>query len=171
MPCAVAALVGCHGALAATWLSVLVPFLTALPWYLLGVIASRAANGAASLRAIVALALAHGATLLGVVLVRFSGEQGAMRGPHAFGEHPVLQRAGFPWPGVEGNGLGMAVERIPFAMGVDALLANATVFALLFLWLQRRSDVAALRARVRPACAFAAVASLIGGVELVALFD
>lgn len=170
--CAVVAgaLLGSFGAFAATWWSAFVPLLTALPWLVLGLL-TRRVSGAAPLRAFVALAQAHGAVLLGVVLVRWQFEPRGVRGPYAFGEHPILQRAGFPWPGVEGNGLGAGVERIPLAMGVDALLVNAAVFALVFLWLQRRSTAAALRARVPAATVFAASASLWGGWQLAMLFD
>lgn len=160
-----------YGALLATWLSAFVPLLMALPWWGLGVFARRRLQGEVALRTVVALANAYAATLVGMLLVRLPNDPGGMRGPYAFGEHPVLQRAGFPWPGVEGNGLGMAVERIPFAMGVDALLVNLTAFALLFAWLSRRSSAAASRARVLPACVFAAVASALGGVQLLAWFD
>lgn len=46
-----------------------------------------------------------------------------------------------------------------------ALLVNAVVFALVFLWLQRCSTPAASRARAA-ATVFAAAASLVGGGQL-----
>ncbi|MBL9078848.1 MAG: hypothetical protein JNL08_15185 [Planctomycetes bacterium] len=170
LPVGAAALL-CHGTLAATWCTVLAPWATALAWPALGLLARRTA-ALGGLRAAVALAQAYGATLLAVLLVRFEpASAGSERAHAAFGEHEVLQRAGLPWPGVEGHGRGGGVERIPFTMGVDALLVDATLFALLFVWLQRRTPAAALRARLLPACAFAALAGLLGGGRLVVLFD
>lgn len=89
----------------------------------------------------------------------------------AFGKHTVLVLVGAPWPGIEGNGNGAAADRIPFAMGIDAMLVNFGAFALLFgLWL-RRAQREQLANLLPLAALAAAVFGLAGGWRLIVLFD
>lgn len=168
------ALLGSYGAMAATSGNVVVTFLLALPWFgarwFLLWLGRRA--GLVPLRTFVVLALAQGAAMLGVAIVQIShAVPGGVHGHAAFGEHAVRVTAGFPWPGVEGNGYGGAMERIPFLMGIDALLVNVTVFAVLFAFLLRRASVARLAELAPVAALFAGVGALCGGWSLIVLFD
>ena len=85
--------------------------------------------------------------------------------------HPVLEVAGFPWIGVEGNGFGMGVGRIPFTMGIDALLVNLTLWAAVFAFWLRRASAERVAGLATPATLLALVGGLVGGWRLVALFD
>ena len=84
----------------------------------------------------------------------------------------MTRRAGWPWPGVEGarsNSLGC--DRVPFDMGVAALLVNLAFWAgLAWSWL-RRCAPAKLGELVVPAALAAAVAGIFGGWQLVPMFD
>ncbi len=124
------------------------------------------------LRLATALAFAWTATMLGV-LVGFAGPDVGHAGvAHpAFGEHPVLVHAGLPWPGIEGNGMGLAHDRIPFAMGIDALLVDFG-FWLGLAWHALRGRTAQhLATLARTAMVTALAANLFGGWHLVTLFD
>ncbi|MBM4061056.1 MAG: hypothetical protein FJ265_08160 [Planctomycetes bacterium] len=112
-------------------------------------------------------------TLLLVLVVALPGPDvgRAVHAHPAFGEHAVLVRAGFPWPGIEGNGLGHAMDCVPFTMGVDALLVNFTCLSLAVAWLWRRVPPAELGTRIRP-WAFAAVAATVfAGLRTLVWFD
>jgi hypothetical protein len=60
---------------------------------------------------------------------------------------------------------------VPFAMGVDALLGNLAFWAGLAWLLLRRLAPDRLGALVVPAALAAAVAGLVGGWQLVPMFD
>lgn len=120
----------------------------------------------------VVLAFAHAATTLGVFAVRIAvAPTGAVYAHPAPGQHPVREQAGFPWPGIEGNGDGLAHEFIPFAMGVDSLLCNLAVWTLVFGLLLHRRSALSLRGLLGPAAGLAALFGVLGGWHLVYLFD
>ncbi|MBL8749732.1 MAG: hypothetical protein JNK78_11270 [Planctomycetes bacterium] len=163
-----------YGAAAATRGTVVVPLVTAPVWLVLARLAHRRApqSSAPALRATVVLACAHAATMLGVFAVRIAvGPTGAVHAHPAPGQHPVRERVGFPWPGVEGNGHGLAHEFIPIAMGVDALLCNLAIWTIVFGLVLRRRSTASLRDLLGPATALAALFGVLGGWHLVYLFD
>lgn len=123
-------------------------------------------------RAVLVLAASYAATMSGVFAVRWAAAPVGTRATHpGFGGHAVLERAGFPWPGVEGNGHGDGMDRIPFAMGLDALAVNLLVFALLFGWAMRRWPAARVRAWLVPMSLVATMAGLLGAWRLIVLFD
>lgn len=162
------------GGIAATNHSAIAPWF-ATPLWLIGFLACigpAPATSAVRLRLTRALAFAWTATMLGV-LVGFAGPDvgHAVVAHPAFGGHPVLVHAGLPWPGIEGNGMGLAHDRIPFAMGIDALLVDFA-FWLGLAWFALRGRTAQhLATLARTAMLTALAANLVGGWHLVALFD
>lgn len=115
-----------------------------LPWYAtpLWLVPFLASGGppmptaARRTHATAALAAGWSATMLGVLFGAAPGPGAGIATHHqpAFGLHPVVEETGFPWRGIEGNGNGLAHDRIPFAMGVDALLVNFALW-LAIAWL------------------------------------
>lgn len=175
---ALAALLSAGAALAA-WRTTLAPCALAPLWPLLPVLlrGDAAVGAPRTVRAAVALALGWALVGAGLLLVRLDApldvvSQSTPSSHPPFGEHPVTRRAGWPWPGVEGacsNSLGC--DRVPFAMGVDALLANLAFWSgLAWAWLRRRAP-AELGALVVPVALAAAVAGIFGGWQLVPMFD
>lgn len=155
--------------------SVSLLFVMSLGWFLVASRGPRLArqNGLVALRLAVVGACAWAATMFGVVAVAVAGPdaRAAVASHPAFGEHPVLVRVGFPWPGIEGNGMGLAGDRIPFSMGIDALLVNFAVFALLFAYWLRRAPREQLIHLLPPAAIAAGVCGLAGSWRLLVLFD
>ncbi len=125
----------------------------------------------------VALAFAFSLTMLGVcmhqtILPKHTYWSVPIPYPVPFGEHPVTILAGFPWQGVEGCWpYAWARDRIPFDMGVDALLANMLVFAALLLVLLRRAKATSAAGLTGPAGAIAAMCGFAGGWQLMLMFD
>jgi len=120
-----------------------------------------------------ALAFGYAAMMLGVCAWQTSlpPPMGAS-GPVPFGEHPVTVRAGFPWPGVEGCTVwSLAKDRVPFDMGVDAMLVNLTVCTAVIWWLMRRARHEVLAGLVAAAGGVAAICGLAGTLQLVVMFD
>jgi hypothetical protein len=158
-----------YGIVLATRVHVIVPFYLCWLWALLPWLAKSAKVA----RTTVTLAAAYGCTMLGVCFAqtRLPWPNGVLRHP-PFGEHPVTVYAGFPWQGVEGCWPHpLAHDCIPFDMGVDALLVNLTVFALMFHLLLRRVPAVPVAGFVVLAAAFACILSLVGGWQLVTMFD
>lgn len=124
-------------------------------------------------RTVVVMAFAWAATMAGVMLCNFAGPAGPMaeRAHAAFGEHAVRVLAGAPWAGIEGHGGGGAMERIPFTMGIDAMLCNFASWALLAWLCLRRATPAQLVAWLPIGAIAALLAGLGGGWRLVVLFD
>lgn len=169
-----AAVLGSYGVVASTAVGIQGAVLTAPLWLGIGWLAGVVARdgGLRAARATLVLALAYAATMFGVFVVRVPVTPARAVSSHPpFGQHPVCELAGFPWPGVEGNGHGLAVERIPFAMGIDALLVNVTVWAVLFGILLWRANATRVRDWLGPAAVFACVGGLCGGWHLGVLFD
>ena len=175
---ALAALLSVGAALAA-WRTSLAPCALAPLWLLLPVLLRRDAVGRApqAARAAVALALGWALVCVGLLLVRLDApwdvvSQTTPSSHPPFGEHVVTRCAGWPWPGVEGaRSNSMGCDRVPFAMGVDALLANLAFWTgLAWLWLRRRQP-AQVAALVGPAALAAAIAGVFGGWQLVPMFD
>lgn len=165
-----AALVLSVGALLATLQSVIWPVLLAPIWLLVAFLLPRCTPQAA--RAVAAVAFGYALTMLSVVVVCVRGPAVMTGQAHpAFGEHPVLWTAGLPWPGVEGTDHGLGCDRIPFTMGVDALLVDFAFWALLVAFAARRLPAKRLAALCAPACLAAAACGLLGACRLVALFD
>ncbi len=173
------------GAIGSLTVSVALPLVMSLGWFVVAFRGPRMLIGAdlVAQRLAVVGACAWAATMFGVLAVTIAGPGvgalalalpgvGANIASHpAFGEHMVLTQVGFPWAGIEGNGLGHAADRIPFAMGIDALLVNFTLFALLFaVWL-RRAPREQLVHLLSPAAVAAAVCGLAGSWRLLVLFD
>lgn len=167
------------GAAVAAWRTTLAPCALAPLWLLLPVLlrGDAAMRAPRTVRAAVALALGWALVGVGLLLVRLDApwdvvSQTTPSSHPPFGEHPVTRRAGWPWPGVEGarsNSLGC--DRVPFDMGVDALLGNLAFWAgLAWCWLRRRAP-AQLGALVAPTALAAAVAGVFGGWQLVPMFD
>jgi hypothetical protein len=175
---ALAALLSAGAALAA-WRTTLAPCALAPLWLLLPVLlcGDAAMRAPRTVRAAVALALGWALVCVGLLLVRLDAPWDVVsattpRSHPLFGEHPVTRRAGWPWPGVEGarsNSLGC--DRVPFALGVDALLGNLAFWAGLAWLLLRRRAPDRFGALVVPAALAAAVAGLVGGWPLVPMFD
>lgn len=165
------ALVLSVGALLATLQSVIWPVLLAPVWLLVAFLLPRCTPQAA--RAVAAVAGGYALTMLSVavVCVRGPAQSTGQGGQPAFGEHPVLWNAGLPWPGVEGTDHGLGWDRIPFAMGVDALLVDFAFWVLLVAFCVRRLQAKRLAALCAPACWAAAACGLLGACWLVALFD
>ncbi len=140
-----------------------------LAWFGLRVLRTGRAGG---VRAATAIAVAHAATLLGVAVVRIPvAATDAVTVHPGFAEHPVRWLAGFPWTGVEGNGYGLAMDCVPFTMGVDAMLANFGFWlAVAWTWL-RRLDEQRLGSLCWRSAVAAWVAGLAGGWRLLVLFD
>jgi len=166
------------GAIASLMLHIIWLLPVAVGWFVLAGVARFVRNNTAVCRVAMAGALAWAATMSGLVLVNLPGPGGVPRHGHpAFGDHPVMVLAGAPWPGVEGSGNGWAHERIPFFMGIDALLVNFTVFAVLFAYLLRGSRLYAKSGRssvlemVPVAAIVAGVATLFALMRLIVLFD
>lgn len=168
------------GAALLSWRSSLAPCLLAPAWLLLPFVL-RAERRQGDLprtgRIAVALALGWALVCVGLLVVRIDAplDVVARTTPTShppFGEHPVTRRAGWPWPGVEGaSGNSLGCDRVPFAMGVDALLVDLVFWSTLAgLWLARRPTARAA-ALVAPAAIAAAAASLLGGWQLVPMFD
>lgn len=159
------------GSLLATGQSAIVPFCTAPIWIVVALAGRRTTpTSATRQRLAIALMTAWSATLLSLWVAWPGPDVG--RAVHAhpdFGQHPVLALAGLPWPGVEGNGLGLAHERIPFLMGVDALLVDFALWTTI-AWLALRRRTSPALPGFAPTATFAALASLIGGWRLVLLF-
>jgi hypothetical protein len=163
------ALVLSHGVVLATRFQLRLPLILSLVWVALPVWgASRAIA-----RPALALAFGYAVTMLGVcVMQTATGVRQLGSGHPAFGEHPVTVRAGFPWQGVEGTGPApMAMDRMPFDMGVDALLVNLTACSLVFWLLLRRVHPNVVAGGLGIAGACAAVAGVFGGWQLVLMFD
>ncbi|MCC7397602.1 MAG: hypothetical protein IT455_11115 [Planctomycetes bacterium] len=160
------------GSLLATGQSAIVPLCTAPIWIAAALACRRTTpTAAARQRLATALMMAWSATLLSLWVAWPGPDVG--RAVHAhpdFGQHPVLALAGLPWPGVEGNGLGHAHDRIPFVMGVDALLVDFALWTTIAWLALRRRTLAALPG-FAPAATVAAFASVVGGWRLVLLFD
>jgi hypothetical protein len=167
------------GAAAAAWCTSLAPCALAPLWLLLPVLlrGDAAMRAPRTVRAAVALAGGWALACAGLLLVRVDAPWDVVMrttpSSHPpFGEHPVTRRAGWPWPGVEGacsNSLGC--DRVPFAMGVDALLVNLGLWSGLAWLLLRQRAPDRLVALVVPAALAAAVAGLVGGWQLVPMFD
>lgn len=165
------------GAALGAWRTALAPCLLAPAWLLLPLLLRRRPLDCRAARIVVALALGWALVCAGLLVVRLDAplDPLARTTPPShppFGEHPVTRRAGWPWPGVEGQSdNSLAADRVPFAMGVDALLANLAFWsALAGLWLARRPP-ARVAALVAPAAIAAAAAGLFGGWQLVTMFD
>lgn len=124
-------------------------------------------------RIVVVMAFAWAATMAGVMLCNFAGPDGPMaeRAHPAFGEHAVRVLAGAPWAGIEGHGFGGAMERIPFTMGIDAMLCNFASWSVVAWLLLRRATLAQLVGWLPVGSIAALVAGLGGGWRLVVLFD
>lgn len=155
--------------LLSTWALAIWPWWCCWTWLLLPFWA----RGASCARLHVSVALGVGCALFGVLLVQFPVETVVWPRSHPpFGEHPVTVLAGFPWPGVEGcRPPPLAHDRIPFDMGVDALLVNAAAFTALFAGLLRRCKPHSISGLLLPASAFAFLGAMVGGWELVTMFD
>lgn len=166
-----AALVLSVGALLATWQSVIWPALLAPVWLLVTFLLPRCTPQAA--RAVAAVAYGYALTMLSVFLFCLRGQalSSGQAGHRAFGEHPVLWNAGLPWPGVEGTDHGLGCDRIPFTMGVDALLVDLAFWVLLVVAVTRRLQPKRLAALCATACWAAAVCGFLGACRLVPLFD
>lgn len=157
-----------YGAVLATRWQPLATTIFALAWLTLPAWAA----ARAVVRPVLALAFGYAATMLGVCGVQTAtGVRASLpagSGHPSFGEHPVTVIAGFPWQGVEGTGPSpLAMDRVPFDMGVDALLVNLTACTFV-AWLLL-PNVAAGGLGIAGACA--AVAGIAGGWQLVLLFD
>lgn len=165
------ALVLSVGVLLATWQSVIWPVLLAPVWLLVTFLLSRCSPPSA--RAVAVLAHGYALTMLSVFLFCLRGPalSSGQAGHRAFGEHPVLWNAGLPWPGVEGTDHGLGCDRIPFTMGVDALLVDLAFWVLLVAAVTRRLQPRRLSALCATACWAAAVCGFLGACRLVPLFD
>ncbi len=166
---AVSTTIAAAGGLAATWVWAPLPWLLCwlwlvLPWW---------ARGAQFARWNVALAAGFAVAMGGLLRQRWLPAPDRMPAAHPpFGEHPVTVVAGFPWAGVEGNApYCLAAERVPFTMGVDALLANCAMAAAVVYLLLRRRPRASAQGLLPAAAVAAALASWFGGLELIRLFD
>lgn len=127
----------------------------------------------AAARIVVVATIGWAATMAGVLLWNQAGPDllVAERAHAAYGEHHVRVLAGAPWAGIEGHGGGGAMDRIPFTMGIDAMLCNFASWALLaWLWL-RRANRAQLGDWLPVGAIAALLAGLGGGWRLVVLFD
>lgn len=125
-------------------------------------------------------ACAWSATMLGVWgwsepgrdLVAVSVPGGGTRLMERPGEpYPILIKAGLPWSGFEGNGNGAAPGYIHWGLGLDAWLANWSVF-LVLAWLA----VCVLRVSFSRGsslllCGICALSGLLGGCRIVAIYD
>ena len=140
-------------------------------WLAIGWFGSRAKVPSRSLRAVVVMAWAYAAVMAGGLMALPTGANQPVHAHPTFGEHPVLVHAGFPWPGIEGNGQGLAGDRIPFLMGIDALLVNTAFWLLVFAWLHRRTTPQRAAELLWPAVVAATVAGLVGSWRLIVLFD
>ena len=146
-------------------------WLMAWQWLAIGWFGSRAKVPRSSLRVVVVMAWAYAAVMAGCLMALPTGENSAVYAHPPFGEHLVLVRAGFPWAGIEGNGSGHACDRIPFSMGIDALLVNTAFWLLLFAWLHRRTTAQRAAELLWPAVGTATVAGVVGSWWLAVLFD
>jgi hypothetical protein len=147
-------------------------WLMAWQWLAIGWLGARLrAAPTAAVRWVVVMAWAYAAVMAGVLVGLPDAPDRAVYQHPAFGEHPVLVRAGLPWPGIEGNGQGLACDRIPFTMGIDALLVNTAFWLAVFAWLHRRTTAQRAAQMLWPATAVATVAGLVGAWRLIALFD
>lgn len=161
------------GAFLASRASILWPLATCVLWPLAGRWLQPAMRGHRhGACAFACSALASAATWLGVWL-GMEPQATSWHGPDhpAFGEHPVAFRTGWPWRGVEGNGHGAAMEAIPFDMGVDALLVNFGVFALVPAVVFWRASGARCVDWAVVGAWLAAFGAVFGGWQLVVLFD
>lgn len=127
----------------------------------------------AAARIVVVATIGWAATMAGVLLWNQAGPDllVAERAHAAYGEHHVRVLAGAPWAGIEGHGRGGAMDRIPFAMGIDAMLCNFATWSLLAWLLLRRATPAQLVAWLPVGAIAALLAGLGGGWRLVQLFD
>lgn len=169
---------GAIGTLLATRLFVGAPLLSTPLWLLAGFWLHRALreprDGMPALRVALAALLAYALTLatLGVSFDAVPQPTAQWQPLHAaFGEHPVYEYAGLPWPGVEGSRHAQAYDCVPFTMGVDALLVNFSCWFGLCLLGLRKACMTHLRDLGWLASFAAAIASVFGGWQLICWFD